>query len=227
MPGEVVDRGFSRPLADNPAGTATWLDPDGPGLRGDMLRKQSAEEYSSRVQQPWCIQGDADGRIGTSDLLEQLVRRRLPVATDQKVGGSSPSERAQVKGRLPLSNRPLVCPRTATGRDRGGDYPMSGWPGTTGPGLSSSAWPPSSWSAPERRSSTASSSNGPARMPSRKPPKTRSTGLDNCSLASVHSGIYLRERMTDRGLPRSLTCEAGYPWVTLRDYPFAGVNEAR
>ena len=50
--------------------------------------------YSSRVQQPWCMQGDAGGRMGTSDLLKQLVRMRLPVATDQKVGGSSPSERA-------------------------------------------------------------------------------------------------------------------------------------
>jgi hypothetical protein len=52
------------------------------------------QRYSSEVQQPWRIQVDAGGRVGTSDLLKQLVRRRLPVATDQKVGGSSPSERA-------------------------------------------------------------------------------------------------------------------------------------
>ena len=32
---------------------------------------------------------------------EQLVTRYLPLATDQKVGGSSPSERAQVRGPLP------------------------------------------------------------------------------------------------------------------------------
>ena len=44
---------------------------------------------------------DAGGRIGTSDLLKRLIRMRLPVATDQKVGGSSPSERAQVRGPLP------------------------------------------------------------------------------------------------------------------------------
>ena len=36
-----------------------------------------------------------------SDLLKQLASLRLPVATDQKVGGSSPSERAQVRGPLP------------------------------------------------------------------------------------------------------------------------------
>jgi hypothetical protein len=41
--------------------------------------------YSSGVQQPWCIQADGDGRAGTSDVLKQLVGRRLPVATDQKV----------------------------------------------------------------------------------------------------------------------------------------------
>ncbi len=52
------------------------------------------DPYSSRVQQPWCMQADAGGRTRTSNLLKQLVRRRLPVATDQKVGGSSPSERA-------------------------------------------------------------------------------------------------------------------------------------
>jgi len=46
------------------------------------------------------MQVDADGRVGIGDLLKQLVRLRVPVATDQKVGGSSPSERAQVKGPL-------------------------------------------------------------------------------------------------------------------------------
>ena len=47
--------------------------------------------YSSRVQQPWCIRADAGGRIGMSDLLKQLVRMRLPVATDLKVGPGCPS----------------------------------------------------------------------------------------------------------------------------------------
>ena len=46
-------------------------------------------------------------------------------------------------------------------------------------------WPTartSPWSAPERPSSTANSSNDPARTPNRKPPKrSSSTGLDNCS----------------------------------------------
>ena len=42
--------------------------------------------YSSGVQQPWCIRVDAGGRIGTSDLLKRLVRLRLPLATDLKVG---------------------------------------------------------------------------------------------------------------------------------------------
>ena len=43
------------------------------------------QRYSSGVQQPWYIRVDAGGRIGTSDLVKQLVRLRLPVATDQKV----------------------------------------------------------------------------------------------------------------------------------------------
>ena len=80
--------------------------------------------YSSRVQQPWCMQGDAGGRIGTSDLLKQLVRLRLPVTTDQKVGGSSPSERARSK--------------VPTTRERPPTYPVMTWavpdghPGTRG-----------------------------------------------------------------------------------------------
>jgi hypothetical protein len=45
--------------------------------------------YSSRVQQPWCIQVDAGGRVGMSDLLKQLIRTRLPVATDQKVAAGT------------------------------------------------------------------------------------------------------------------------------------------
>jgi hypothetical protein len=73
----------------------TWLGAREPARGGDLIRKQSAKEYSSRVQQPWCMQGDAGGRIGTGDLLKQLVTLRLPVTTDQKVGGSSPSERAR------------------------------------------------------------------------------------------------------------------------------------
>src|SRR5580693_2510914 len=50
-------------------------------------------------------------------------------STDQKVGGSSPSERAQVKGRLPHSNRLSLCPRTATRTATGGmgGYSMQGW----------------------------------------------------------------------------------------------------
>ena len=47
------------------------------------------------------MQVDAGGRAGMSDLLKQLASLRLPVATDQKVGGSSPSQRAQVRGPLP------------------------------------------------------------------------------------------------------------------------------
>ena len=38
--------------------------------------------YSSGVQQPWYMQVDAGGRIGTGDLLKQLVRLLSPVATD-------------------------------------------------------------------------------------------------------------------------------------------------
>lgn len=41
--------------------------------------------YSSRVQQRGYIHVDAGGCIGTSDLLKQLIRMRLPLATDQKV----------------------------------------------------------------------------------------------------------------------------------------------
>ena len=51
----------------------------------------SGQRYSSQVQQPWYIQVDAGGRIGTSDLVKQLVRLRLPVATDQKVRVQSAS----------------------------------------------------------------------------------------------------------------------------------------
>ena len=40
------------------------------------------------------MQADADGRIWMRDLLKRLIRNLLPVTTDQKVGGSSPSERA-------------------------------------------------------------------------------------------------------------------------------------
>jgi hypothetical protein len=68
--------------------------------------------YSSRVQQPWCMQGDGGGRMGTSDLLKQLVRVCLPRTTDQKVGGSSPSERA--------SERATVLPATRPGHDSSG-----------------------------------------------------------------------------------------------------------
>jgi hypothetical protein len=42
------------------------------------------------------------------DLLKQLVRMCLPITTDQKVGGSSPSERAQLSGRFRSWKRPLV-----------------------------------------------------------------------------------------------------------------------
>ena len=52
----------------------------GPG--GALTRQEGA--HSGQVQQPWYIQVDAGGRIGTSDLLKQLVRVRLPVTTDHK-----------------------------------------------------------------------------------------------------------------------------------------------
>ena len=59
--------------------------------------------------------------IGPAHRPHRTALDDAPTPTDQKVGGSSPSERAQVKGRLPFSNRPSLCPRTATGsnwRDR-------------------------------------------------------------------------------------------------------------
>ena len=48
-----------------------------------VWRVRDRHLYSSRVQQPWHIQMDAGGRIGTSYLLKPLVRVLLPVATDQ------------------------------------------------------------------------------------------------------------------------------------------------
>ena len=42
VPDEVVDRGLSRPLADNTEGVATWLDAREPCRGGDLIRKRSA-----------------------------------------------------------------------------------------------------------------------------------------------------------------------------------------
>jgi hypothetical protein len=53
-----------------------------PGPRPGAAGRR-AHWYSSGVQQPWYIQVDADGRTGIGDLLKQLIRARLPVATDQ------------------------------------------------------------------------------------------------------------------------------------------------
>ena len=100
-----------------------------------LIRKQSAEGYSSRVQQPWYIQGDADGHIGTSDLLKQLVRRRLPVATDQMVPAASAfvaelSLIRQAHARAPAS-RTMACTSTHAGApwDHGHiDWPDFGVP---------------------------------------------------------------------------------------------------
>ena len=72
------------------------------------------QRYSSGVQQPWYIQVDAGGRIGTSDLLKQLVRLCVPVTTDQKVGGSSPSERAH---RSDPCHAPIANPALALAVD--------------------------------------------------------------------------------------------------------------
>ena len=41
VPDEVVDRGSSRPLPDNTAGTAAWLGAPEPGRGGDLTRKRS------------------------------------------------------------------------------------------------------------------------------------------------------------------------------------------
>src|SRR5260370_7469797 len=41
VPDRVVGRGLSRPLADNIADTATWLDAHERGRGGDLTRKQS------------------------------------------------------------------------------------------------------------------------------------------------------------------------------------------
>lgn len=41
VPDEAVDRGLSRPLADNTAGIATGLDAGGPSLGGDLTLKRS------------------------------------------------------------------------------------------------------------------------------------------------------------------------------------------
>ena len=55
------------------------------------LRASTGGHQRPRVQQPGtatrCTQIDAGGRVGTGDLLKQLVRMRLPVATDQKAFG--------------------------------------------------------------------------------------------------------------------------------------------
>jgi hypothetical protein len=56
-------------------------------------RRFGPGEYSSEVQQPWYMQVDAGGRTRMGDLPKYLIRVRLPVTTDQEVGGSSPSER--------------------------------------------------------------------------------------------------------------------------------------
>jgi len=58
--------------------------------------------YSSEVQQPQRhtatpVISSRQARADYSNLPSAV-----PVATDQKVGGSSPSERAQVKGPLPV-----------------------------------------------------------------------------------------------------------------------------
>ena len=71
--------------------------PSSPGSLGTGRARQrrfGPGEYSSEVQQPWYMQVDAGGRTRMGDLPKYLIRVRLPVTTDQKVGGSSPSERA-------------------------------------------------------------------------------------------------------------------------------------
>jgi hypothetical protein len=67
--------------------TSTTRGTASPSLDRVMLARMGV--YSSRVQQPWSMQGDAGGRTGTSDLLKQLIRMHLPVATDHMVMGAA------------------------------------------------------------------------------------------------------------------------------------------
>jgi hypothetical protein len=77
----------------------------------DWAGEQTAIPFRSgtatRIQQPWYILVDAEGRTGIGDLLEQLVRVLLPVATDQKVGSSSPSERARSEASYRIRKGPF------------------------------------------------------------------------------------------------------------------------
>jgi len=70
------------------------------------------QRYSSQVQQPWRIQADAGGRAGMSDLLKQLVRRRMPVATSEGWGFESLRAR-QASGYFRSWDRPFRVLRTA------------------------------------------------------------------------------------------------------------------
>ena len=50
MPDEVVDQGLRRPLADNAAGIATWLDARGLSRGGDLTRKRSPRLLPAKQQ---------------------------------------------------------------------------------------------------------------------------------------------------------------------------------
>jgi hypothetical protein len=74
--------------------------------------------YSSKVQQPALAIADIDHPNMRSTLDFDQPSRSAPVATDQKVGGSSPSERAQLTGPLPARQRAFLSLWELTGLAR-------------------------------------------------------------------------------------------------------------
>lgn len=71
----------SRRLPDPQGGHS----PTSMSARSPAARDRSAStRYSSGVQHPWYMQVDAGGRVGIADLVKQLIRLLLPIATAHK-----------------------------------------------------------------------------------------------------------------------------------------------